>query len=276
MAPRDTGSDGHRAVRSPAARPRGRCGFTLIELLVVIAILALLLTILTPALQMIKPMVIKLMCQKNLHEMGEAMAGYVGEYQFYPGHVSRSQTSGGNVAIWASRIRVYMSGNTDVFWCPAQEEGFKWQKVYGSGSGHASQTDSQKWGYDVGEKMLNVHQVPFSYGYNDWGAHNAFTLSGLGGDLWPGSGYFELPWTVVQAPSDMIAIADNTCDGSWDYNIDPTNQWEYPGNIHMEGANVLFCDGHVEWILQSELVNVGSSAEGHMMNKRWNNSNRPE
>jgi prepilin-type processing-associated H-X9-DG protein len=77
----------------------------------------------------------------------------------------------------------------------------------------------------------------------------------------------------------MIAIADNTCDGSWDYNIDPLpNQMqEWPGKIHSKGANVLFCDGHVTWYTQKELVDVGSPGGGTISQKqmraKWNNDN---
>ena len=91
----------------------------------------------------------------------------------------------------------------------------------------------------------------------------------------------------------MIAISDNTSDGSWDYNIDPLNPLEWPGRIHgsskqtlpagtpdpVGGSNVLFCDGHVSWFTQKELVNVGPAGGGTpaqiQMRKMWNNDNEP-
>jgi prepilin-type processing-associated H-X9-DG protein len=83
----------------------------------------------------------------------------------------------------------------------------------------------------------------------------------------------ELKANVVRLPSEMIAIADNTPDGSWDYNIDPTTPSEYPGKIHNKGANVLFCDGHVLWYAQKELTNVEdfSNPAAQAMSAMWNN-----
>ncbi|MBL7134550.1 MAG: type II secretion system protein [Phycisphaerae bacterium] len=269
-------NDGCRRTGLPTAVVRRhRRGFTLIELLIVITVIALLLAIFAPSFQKVKIYAIRLMCQANLHEMGNAMAGYVGDNKVFPGHAD-SKAGSGVVAVWPSRLRLHMGGSNEAFWCPAQEEGFQWQSVYNSGRS-AGPVHVKEWGYKPGEMMLGVHSVPFSYGYNDWGAHGAFWDSGLGGDLWvAGNRWGPRPWSVVQSPGNMIAIADNTCDGSWDYNIDPTNPWEYPGKIHEEGANFLFVDVHVEWILQEDAVNVGSSPEGRAMNARWNSSNRPE
>jgi prepilin-type processing-associated H-X9-DG protein len=91
----------------------------------------------------------------------------------------------------------------------------------------------------------------------------------------------------------MIAIMDNWTDGSWDYNVDPLNALEWPGRIHgnasrkpqpgqphaTAGSNVLFCDGHVEYHTQKELVEVGPSGGGtiaqRMMRAKWNNDNEP-
>src|SRR5207245_317579 len=110
------------------------------------------------------------------------------------------------------------------------------------------------------ELLLDVQTVPFCYGYNDWGtlAFEPGTdgeQKGLGGDLNFGVGFAprpgrmtrELKASKVRQPAECIAISDNTSDGSWDYNIDPTNPREYPGKIHRNGSNVLFCDGHVAW-----------------------------
>ena len=89
---------------------------------------------------------------------------------------------------------------------------------------------------------------------------------------------FELKASRVKKASEMIAIADNTTDGSWDYNIDCRSRdaGEYPGKIHRGGANVLFCDGHVEWYLQKDLVNVKNTQtdpRAAAMNRMWSNDN---
>ena len=49
-------------------------------------------------------------------------------------------------------------------------------------------------------------------------------------------------------------IADNQPDGDYDFNIDPTDPKESPGPLHKGGSNVLWCDGHVTWKHQKELV----------------------
>ena len=43
------------------------------------------------------------------------------------------------------------------------------------------------------------------------------------------------------------------------------------------GSNVLFCDGHVQWYTQKELVDVGPAFGGTISQKqmraKWNNDN---
>jgi len=55
-----------------------RKGFTLIELLVVIAIIALLLSILTPALNVVKERARRVVCKSNMHQWALAIFAYVG------------------------------------------------------------------------------------------------------------------------------------------------------------------------------------------------------
>lgn len=58
----------------------------------------------------------------------------------------------------------------------------------------------------------------------------------------------------------MIAVADSTADAWTDHWISPvpTAAGEPPGAVHRGGANVLFCDGHVQWFHQKDLMR-GSS-----------------
>jgi len=73
----------------------------------------------------------------------------------------------------------------------------------------------------------------------------------------------------------MIAIGDRyPGTTSWNYNLDPSNPNEMPGKTHRKGANMLFCDGHVEWFPLKTLLNVQSTASnGSIMNRLWNNDN---
>jgi prepilin-type processing-associated H-X9-DG protein len=82
----------------------------------------------------------------------------------------------------------------------------------------------------------------------------------------------------------MIMIADNTPDGQWDFNIDPNDPREAPGKIHKGGANVLFCDGHVVWMHQKELllydpdnpsIKFPTVGKGINIARMWNNDNNP-
>jgi prepilin-type N-terminal cleavage/methylation domain-containing protein/prepilin-type processing-associated H-X9-DG protein len=273
---------------------RRRNGFTLVELLVVIGIIAALIAILMPALNKARQQALTIKCASNLHNMGIALTMYTQQYGFYPGHAA---FDAGIYAIWPTRLRAFMSGDQGVFWCPAQESGFEWQKTTNGGATAAQ----SGYGYNPGEMLLDVFTIPFSYGYNDWGfqpsGQGAIPVDqqlGLGADIVPANpGLRELRASRVKKAADMMAIMDNWTDGSWDYNVDPLNPLEWPGRIHgsrkeklpagvpdqYNGSNVLFCDGHVEWFTQKALVDVGPAGGGteaqRMMRAKWNNDNEP-
>ena len=61
-----------------------RKGFTLVELLVVISIIALLLSILMPALRKARAQAQQVVCKTRLKQMGLAMSMYVNMYSKYP------------------------------------------------------------------------------------------------------------------------------------------------------------------------------------------------
>jgi len=57
----------------------------------------------------------------------------------------------------------------------------------------------------------------------------------------------------------MIAIADcwgerPTYNNDFAITAHDDGQAQMPGRIHNGGANVLFCDGHVEWFLHDNLI----------------------
>lgn len=268
-----------------------RDGFTLVELLVVIGIIALLISILLPALGKARAQALEVACASNLRGMGQALVMYTNETRYYPGCYAVGVPGHSNFAIWPARLRWAMrmqpgtagvagtsgAGNIErLFWCPASDESLAWQVKYGAPGGLYANAYDAGFGYDPGELLLDYSNIRFSYAYNDWGLgpvdYNTNNQKGLGGDIYVGP---ELKAARVRKASEMIAIADRFPGTTqWNYNLDPSNPNEMPGKTHRKGANVLFCDGHVEWFLLKQLLNVTSTdSNGSQMNRMWNNDN---
>ena len=92
-------------------------GFTLVELLVVIAIIALLMSILMPALAKVRKQAKTVICQSNLKQWGTIFSMYTGDYD---GYFHEGWFAGANpVRHWMTTLRSYYSNEQKLRFCPA-------------------------------------------------------------------------------------------------------------------------------------------------------------
>ena len=224
-----------------------------------------------------------------------------------------SGKSGWFAAIWPARLLSMMGADgVGVFYCPAEPANMVWnlyRPVFTPSAGVYYAWGASGWGYTNGWSLLAVPYnnpvAAFSYGYNDWGTYGAGSPGGvhtpglgLGGDIGAnGDSFPQLRASDVVNPAGMIAVTDHLDDADQGlpgyltiYNVDPTTtsaplplttipgltqHAEWPGAIHNNGSNVLFCDGHVSWYSQAELTTINPVLPGGAaMNMMWNNDNQ--
>lgn len=101
-----------------APRHGGTLTFTLIELLVVIAIIAILATLLLPALSRAKISAQRVKCASNLRQLGSALRLYGDDFQKFPTFVHGNFFIGNRrTDYWDFRLLPYAGQNKGVFMC---------------------------------------------------------------------------------------------------------------------------------------------------------------
>ena len=221
--------------------------FTLVELLVVVVIIAILASILLPALKGAKDMARRTICAGNLKQLGNAMNFYIDTFQDY---------------------------------LPPCDDGagYTWAMMFVD-LGYYSSPPKPGIYHPLGCPS-NPKPYLGSYGYNYMYLGSSMYLSlGVGG----GQDRRLVKITLIRKPSETIMMADTYYDITipddpgefYLLNPWPTN-WYTLGPRHSNGANILWVDGHTTYFKPESLVNrySGILANGYPPAKLESNWDR--
>jgi prepilin-type N-terminal cleavage/methylation domain-containing protein/prepilin-type processing-associated H-X9-DG protein len=236
-----------RTCRHPSSGAvSGRTAFTLIELLVVVAIIAILASLLLPALSQAKTRARKAKCQSNERQWGMALRLYVDDFGAYPQafvneNWAQPTRIGERMLNGGDQLDRYLGTNNPLMraYCP---QDWQWPGTWSGGS-----------------------IDPFYYGYNARGGDLSFSPQnlGLGGDE---TKFVPLREGGVTAPHDMIAFCEAVLApfSGIVLNAPPgtfagTFIAKFPVNgdelyKHKTGGNFLYCDTHVEWVSKKRIA----------------------
>jgi len=255
-------------------------GFTLIELLVVLAIIAILASLLFPAVARAKFASLNARCKGNLRQLGIAMAVYADDNGAYPYSLDWEARQ-----FWYDYLLPYYSSNKKLLACPA----FRGEP----------NVDAAVFWLSPGSFLYRPIKPGFqvggvSYGMNGYGLNStmkAYRDNGevLGiGPARPLEKVFEVKPGVfvtndiapintsrVRQPSDMIFAADSMyppVEGSFTFTyLLAVGDGSAPSpDRHNGGSNIVFGDGHSQNIRNSKLIEDSNAAR-----RRWNNDNEP-
>lgn len=200
---------------------RNKSGFTLIELLVVIAIIAILAAILFPAFARARENARRASCQSNLKQIGLGILQYAQDFdETMPGWYSVGTAPAGHRS-WATMIQPYVK-SIQIFTCP-------------SGSGA-----TRVW--DGSEPTLNM-------GYALNGTNSSATnkaangLSSISGT----ASYTPQLASMEVAAEFFVAMDSNAVPSTGGVTSPSYRDAGVMGNLHFDGLNVLYGDGHVKW-----------------------------
>jgi prepilin-type N-terminal cleavage/methylation domain-containing protein/prepilin-type processing-associated H-X9-DG protein len=233
------------ATRRPT---QTRKGFTLVELLVVIGIIALLISILLPALSKAREQGNWVACMSNLKQIGNAMLMYANSNK---GYLPRPASNGGgqepdDVIIWRepspipntsindSVLQQYLNAHDDklqgIFRCPTDnwadrppQSGFQYPYRY-------SYTMNKSWdSWPFGTAMsLTVQRPKINY---------------------------------VVRPAEKICMAEekNPNDGRWEWSNNSSGGADELANRHAKQGNILWHDWHVDRRYFKELTDLDAA-----------------
>jgi len=225
------------AARPPLAASRGaRNGaFTLVELLVVIGIIAILMSVLFPALQKVREQSIRTECAAYMRQWGQALSAYGAQNKgYFPNNTRGSHLSWISVPM-RDFVREFLQplnpgdatlgGARHVTFCPTQD----WHRYVRETSPPGP----------TSEELIGYFYLPYRDPLLAPGGPADYTPAGLG---WAMKKKFGKEFRNAPVMSDMI----QSNGPQWGGSGQPFSSHCFKGNVPT-GANFLFEDGRVVW-----------------------------
>lgn len=219
-------------------------GFTLIELLVVIAIIAILAAILFPVFARARENARRASCQSNLKQIGLGVLQYAQDYdEKYP-------------LLW------YGSGNPSVIQTASGTPGLVFKVGDGSNGAEFNYITYMDIIYPY-VKSVQIFRCPSS---TDAEQYPDYELSGAYGGAYKsyyGKTNGDTALSEINSPSTSAMIWETgatTTGTSWETKYGFRGEagsiprWQSAHEMHLEGMNMAFGDGHVKWMSSASIV----------------------
>ena len=221
--------------------------FTLIELLVVIAIIAILASMLLPALNKARDAAKKTTCQNNLKSMGKAAAMYTADHDDILPGVNLSMPNFTS-ASWKARIAPYLGLTYKELPAGSSEQ---WMEKFSQGVFHCptwrrEMITLKNWSGNWLDELYFG-----GYGFAFPGNQMPEGIYGLGWQFDSNGIFFYRKITQVSKPTETIMIGDNNdgyIGGRSNAPVLYPPRWDVAAQLpdrHGAAFNVLWVDSHV-------------------------------